>query len=363
MPRPTGHGNLAGMKVILESADRSFRTGFAAVALALLLALPAGAQGAAPTRLVVAGRASIMVADALYAFPSARLRTAAVAGADQGLGYFLGALDPVWAALPSLDRAASAETIAALKPDLVILKSAMKASLGPKLDAIGLRSLYLNLETPEDYAKDLAALGAALGEEARGRELAAYYAARVADVGKRVEGRAKPRVLLVQASAGSGVWEAPPEAWMQTVMTGLAGGAPVWTKAALGSGWTRLGAEEIAAMNPEVVVVVGYRDDASALSAAFAKDPRFAATAAVRSGRVLAMPQDFYSWDQPDTRWVLGLQWLARALHPDAFAGAPLEAEVRDFFRTFYGIERAKFDALIAPRLMGDHGIGSPAAP
>ncbi|MBN1242243.1 MAG: ABC transporter substrate-binding protein [Spirochaetales bacterium] len=348
------------MKVILASRGRTTGTACAVLALAILLALPAGAQSAAPSRVVVAGRASIMVADVLYAFPSARTRVLAVAGADQGLGYFLGALDPAWAALPPLDRAASAETLAALKPDLVVLKAAMKASLGPALDAIGLRKLYLNLETPEDYAKDLAALGAAIGAEDRARELAAYYASRVADIGKKVSGRAKPRVLLVQASAGSGVWEAPPAAWMQTVMTKLAGGEPVWTAAALGSGWTRLGAEEIAAMNPEVVVVVGYRDDASALSAAFATDPRFAATKAVLAGRVLAMPQDFYSWDQPDTRWILGLAWLARALHPDAFAGAPLEVEVRSFFQTFYGIDRAKFDTLIAPRLKGDHGIDTP---
>ncbi len=348
------NGNFASIK-------RAIRAAFAIAAFATLALHPVAAQSA-PSRLVVAGRASIMVADALYAFPSARTRVLGVAGADQGLGYFLGALDPAWAALPPLDRAASAETIAALKPDLVVLKAAMKASLGPKLDAIGLAQLYLTLETPEDYAKDLAALGAALGEEARGRELAGYYAARVADATKRVAGRAKPRVLLVQASAGSGVWEAPPAAWMQTAMTALAGGEPVWTKAALGSGWTRLGAEEIAAMNPEVVVVVGYRDDSAALSAAFAKDPRFAATVAVKAGRVLAMPQDFYSWDQPDTRWILGLAWLARALHPDAFSGAPLEAEVRDFFRTFYGVDRARFDALIAPRLKGDHGIDTPAA-
>jgi len=347
------NGNFATIKHALRAV-------FAIAAFATLALHPVAGQSA-PSRIVMAGRASIMVADALYAFPSARTRVLGVAGADQGLGYFLGALDPAWAALPPLDRAASAETIAALKPDLVVLKTAMKASLGPQLDAIGLKQLYLNLETPEDYAKDLATLGAALGEEARAGELAAFYSGRVADVAKRVAGRAKPRVLLVQASAGSGVWEAPPAAWMQTAMTRLAGGEPVWTKAALGSGWTRLGAEEIAAMNPEVVVVVGYRDDASGLSAAFAKDPRFAATTAVRTGRVLAMPQDFYSWDQPDTRWILGLQWLARALHPDAFAGAPLESEVRGFFLTFYGIDRAKFDALLAPRLKGDHGLPLPA--
>ncbi|MBP7095336.1 MAG: hypothetical protein KBC36_04510, partial [Spirochaetia bacterium] len=91
------NGNFASIKHALRAA-------FAIAAFATLAIHPVAAQ-AAPSRIVVAGRASIMVADALYAFPSARARTVAVAGADQGLGYFLGALDPAWAALPPLDRA------------------------------------------------------------------------------------------------------------------------------------------------------------------------------------------------------------------------------------------------------------------
>ncbi len=113
----------------------------------------------AQNRLVLGGRAVIMVADAVYLFPGAGDRVLAVAGADQGLGSFLSAIDPGYGKKPSLDRNAGVETYASLKPDRVVLKSAMRKSLGPGLEALGIAQLYLNLETPEDYFIDIANLG------------------------------------------------------------------------------------------------------------------------------------------------------------------------------------------------------------
>jgi iron complex transport system substrate-binding protein len=325
----------------------------------LALSLIAGAALAvhAQNAVVLGGRAVVMVADAVYAFSSAPDRVVAVAGTDQGLGTFLGAVDPAFSRKPALDRTAGAESYAALKPDLVILKSAMKGSLGKGLEALGLRALYLDLETPEDYYRDLAALGRAFGEEQRAEALVAGYKRLVSDTERRVSGRPRPKVLLVQPASAAGVWEAPPEGWMQTSLVRMAGGDPVWAGAAPGGGWTRLGAEQIAAWNPDSVVVVSYREDAERPAAAFRTDPRFVSLAAVRNGRVLAMPQDFYSWDQPDTRWILGLRRIAAFLHPDRFADVDPGAEARAFFRDLYGIEGAAFDSIIAPRLKGAHGV------
>ena len=325
--------------------------------LALFLLAGAALALHAQNAVVLGGRAVVMVADAVYSFSSAPDRVVAVAGTDQGLGTFLGAVDPAFSRKPALDRTATAESYAALKPDLVILKSAMKGSLGKGLEALGLRALYLDLETPEDYYRDLVALGKAFGEEKRAEELVGGYMRLVADTERRVAGRTKPRVLLVQAASAAGVWEAPPESWMQTSLVRMAGGDPVWSGAVPGGGWTRLGAEQIAAWNPESVIVVSYREDSERPAAAFKTDPRFATLAAVRNGRVFAMPQDFYSWDQPDTRWILGLRRIAAFLHPDRFEDVDSGAETRFFFRDLYGIGDSAFDSVIAPRLKGAHGV------
>ena len=140
----------------------------------------------AQNRLVLGGRAVIMVADAVYLFPGAGEKVIAIAGADQGLGSFLSVIDPGYINKPVLDRNAGVEAYAALKPDTIILKSTMKKSLGPNLDALGLRQLYVDLETPEDYYRDLRRLGSFLGAQGRGEEIVGYYQEKVRSVQRTV---------------------------------------------------------------------------------------------------------------------------------------------------------------------------------
>ncbi len=328
--------------------------------LFFLSVLPINAQVPLPAqarRVVLGGRAVAMVADALYAFPAARPAVVAIAGTDQGLGAFLEAVDPGFLAKPSLDRTAGAEAYAALSPDLVIVKSTMKSSLGVGLESLGIPALYLNLESPEDYYAELGLLGSAFKSEARAAELVRYYKeivgrAEEAAAAARQAGLEPPRVLVMQAGAGS--YQVPPDDWMQTRLVELAGGKPVWKGANPGSGWATVGPEQILAWNPDLVVLISYKEDAKALAESFKADKRFASMAAARSGAVRGYAQDFYSWDQPDTRWGLGLLWLSKLLYPARSASVSIEAEARRFFKLFYQLDDARFDAVIRPRLSGN---------
>lgn len=346
----------------------------AIAAVAALFVLAASQVAFAQQRLVLGGKAVIMVADAVYLFPDAGQRVIAVAGADQGLGVFLSAIDRGFQKKPVIDKSAGVEVYASFKPDAVIMKSSMKKSLGPSLDTLGIKQLYLNLETPQDYFNDIVALGDFLGAKARADEVVAYYKKSLAalgatigktaaggagkaasDAGKGSEAAARPRVLLIQtASPAEGVWEVPPASWMQTILVELAGGDPVWKGANPGSGWAKVNAEQIAAWNPDVVFVVNYRGDATDSARGFMADTRLSRIAAAKNKAVYGFAQDFYSWDQPDTRWILGLEWMARKLHPAVFAGKPIIAEARSFFSAMYGMDAAAFDATIAPKLAGD---------
>lgn len=324
-------------------------------ALVLVCSAAAVAQ-VPPARIIMGGRAAVLVADAVYAFPSARSRVITVGGGDQGLGTFLQELDPSYPSKPVLDRNAAAEVYAAYKPDLAIFKSALKRGVGGALEALGIRVHYLDLETPEDYYRDLEGLGRILGEEARAAELIAYYKG-IAAAADRISSGAstKPRVLVVQAVGDA--WEVPPASWMQTRIVEMAGGVPVWIGANPGDGWARINLEQIAAWNPDVILVIDYRRGVDEAVARMRGDPRFSLLAAGKSGRIRGFPQDFFSWDQPDTRWVLGLLWTVKTLHPDRAASLSLEAEARRFYRVLYGFDDAAFDRAVRPRLSGDHGI------
>jgi iron complex transport system substrate-binding protein len=330
------------------------------IAIAVLLAASALSLAATPSRIVLGGKAVVMVADAAYLFPQAKDRVVAVAAADQGLGLFLAALDPGFAAKPALDRAAGAEAYAALGPDLVILKSAMKKSVGASLDALGIVQLYLALETPEDYLREIGLLGDVFGDPDRARELISFYRASLDGVAAKVGSIAmseRPRVLVLQASAqAGGTYEVPPASWMQTIMTERAGGAAVWKGANPGSGWARVGIEQIAAWDPEAIFVISYREKSSDVAAALRTSPALASLSAVRAGRVFGFPQDFYSWDQPDTRWILGLEWMAKKLHPERFAEVSIQAEAERFFSFCYGMDAERYATVVRPRLSGDYG-------
>lgn len=325
------------------------------VAVLLCIAL---AGAAAQRRIVLGGKAVIMVADAVYLFPAARKNVLAVGGADQGLGAFLSSIDPDFAKKPKIDRNAGAEVYASLGPDLVVLKSSMKKALGASLDSLGIRQFYLDLETPEDYFREIDALGSLFGETARSREIVDFYRRALSEVTAKTEAvpaSARPRVLVVQAGGTSeNAWEVPPASWMQTRMVELAGGIPVWKDANPGAGWAKVNPEQVAAWNPDVVLVISYRSDSREAAAAFMRDSRLAAAKAVRAKAVYGFAQDFYSWDQPDTRWILGLQWAAATLHPAEFAQASPVDAAREFFSVLYGLDRAAFDALILPRIGGD---------
>jgi iron complex transport system substrate-binding protein len=76
----------------------------------------------------------------------------------------------------------------------------------------------------------------------------------------------------------------------------------------------------------------------------------------VKEGKVYGFPQDFYSWDQPDTRWILGLTWLAKKLQPALFTDISVARTTEDFFNFMYGFNEASFRASIVPKIQGDVG-------
>jgi iron complex transport system substrate-binding protein len=312
-----------------------------------------------PRRIVAAGNAVLMIADALYLFPGASDRIVGIGRINQGKGNFLAALDPDYGEKAVLERNVGPEQIAGLSPDVVIIKSFLRERLGDGIERLGIPVVYVDLETPEQYQRDLVLLGDVLGQPARGRELADYYE-RETDRARRavetaIEGGAKrPATLFLYAdvTGGETVFNVPPRGWIQTTLVEVAGGHPVWLDGVTGGGWTRVGLEQIAAWNPEVITLVAYRQDVSAVHASLLDNPAASRLAAVANRRFHVFPLDFYSWDQPDVRWILGLKWLAQTLHPDAL-DIDVVQETYDFFDFAYDMDRDEVNEIIVPHLEG----------
>src|SRR4030042_3254991 len=112
-----------------------------------------------PSRIVIAGRGTLLLVDAVYLFRGAGDGVVGVAVTNQGLGDVLPVLDPSHDRKVRFPNDAEAEQIAGAKPDLVILKTYSKQRVGDALGRAGIPVLYLDLETPESFYADVRTLG------------------------------------------------------------------------------------------------------------------------------------------------------------------------------------------------------------
>lgn len=313
-----------------------------------------------PQRIVIAGKASFMVADAVYLFPEARQRVVARSSgmiSRQGSGDFLarvtgGQTEPV-----TLLGNAGVEPIASVKPDAALLKSS-SVRLGDELERVGIPVVYVDFETPEQYERDLAVLGRLLGAENRARSLISYFRDLSDTVQKQtapVPAADKPRTLLIQYSERSGVvaFSVPPSEWIQTQLIERAGGVPVWKAASWRGGWTIVNLEQIAAWDPDIVFVVNYAESANQAVAEIRADTKWQALRATRENKVFAFPGDFCSWDQPDPRWGLGLLWLATRTYSNLFADVSITREIFRFY-ALYGLNEEFVRTHIIPLIRED---------
>ena len=310
-----------------------------------------------PRRIVVVGRAPFMSLHLLYMFPEARQRLVGTEEKGGAASDFLPLVDAGFSRKAVL-QGPGPEEVAALHPDLVLIKNPALDPMGTALSQVHIPVVYLGLETPDQFYRDVANLGVLLGDPVRAREIADFYRTRIARIRRGWEGvpsGRKPRVLLLEYSdrGGTAAVRVPARPWMQTLEVQSAGGEPVWLEAAaITSGWTVTNIEQIARWDPDqIVMVVWYTLDPAQVIAKLEADPQWGALRAVKAGRIHAFPSDYYGWDSPDPRWILGLTWLAKVTYPDRFADLDMAEEVRQFFGTLYGMDRTSINANILSRI------------
>jgi iron complex transport system substrate-binding protein len=312
-----------------------------------------------PQRIALVGKGLFMVADAIYAFPEAPKRIAALGKTAQSNLDWIPIADPNYKDKTILQSDAGPEQIAAVKPDAVIMKSSNAEKLGKPLETLGIPVVYVDFETPEQYQRDLATLGQIFGNTARAQELATFYQTQVAKVTQAtasLDDAKKPKVLLMYYTDRDGAvaFNVPPLSWIQTQLVLMAGGEPVWKDAQLGNGWTKVNLEQIAAWDPDQVYVVAYFNPINDVVAKLKADPQWQQLRAVKDGKLYGFPGDYYSWDQPDPRWILGMDWLAGKVQPDLFKDLNIDQAARTFYKTVYGLDDAAYDKDVKPNLSDD---------
>jgi iron complex transport system substrate-binding protein len=137
-------------------------------------------------------------------------------------------------------------------------------------------------------------------------------------------------------------------------MVEMAGGDPIWKGMEAGDGWTVVNLEQIAAWDPDQIYIIDYAGNADAVKQDLLENEIWGNLAAVQNDQLFAFAYDIYSWDQPDTRWILGLQWLATKIHSDLTGEIDILEEVDSFYSVLYRMDEETVAQEILPALKGD---------
>jgi len=313
-----------------------------------------------PQRIVIVGKGTTLLANSAFMFPEAQDRVIAyelrLQMKDRN---FIKTIFTKTETVTLLDKDAGPEQIAPLNPDLVITKTYNKEKLGASIEALGVKVVYLDLESTEKFYQDIRTLGQIFGNDAQAEEIVAMYQSnetRIADALKGLTETDKPSVLLLQYSnkGGEVAFSVPPMEWLQTVLVQNAGGAPAWKDAISEGGWTVVSLEQIAAWNPDMVFIIDYSGKAVDVITQLKADANWKALNATINNKIYAVPADFLSWDQADPRWGLGELWLATKIHPDRFEGIKFTDEISNFYRSYYGLDDTTITDKVMPLVSGN---------
>lgn len=208
----------------------------------------------------------------------------------------------------------SVEKVVALRPDLVLATGGIQREVVAQLEKVGVPVFVLDPHTMDEVPAGIRTVARLAGAAAEGERVAAGLEARVKAVRDRTAGipeAARPPVFyevwpdpLMTAGPGSFAHD----------MIALAGGRNV--AAGTAQPYPKFSMEELVAADP-AVIITPFEETAKAL--ADGRRPGWRGLRAVRDGRVAVVNQDLTS--RPGPRLVDGLEAMARAIHPELFAG------------------------------------------
>ncbi len=211
------------------------------------------------------------------------------------------------------------ERILSLRPDLVVTYHSQDA-LERQLAQAGIETFAFVHGGLGDMLTTLESLSAKVGHAEEGRTTANLLRARFNAVRMRVEGRPRPRALLVfgrEPGALRQVWASGGVGFLHDLLE-LAGAENVFADVAREN--VQATTEQLLARAPDVIVELRREDDESRDAQAVEEWSALGSIPAVRDGRILRLPGDDFIVSGP--RLADAAERLARALHPEAWASS-----------------------------------------
>jgi iron complex transport system substrate-binding protein len=223
------------------------------------------------------------------------------------------------------DRTPDLEALLKAAPDVVLTMSK------PSIDLIQhhhLPVVFLAWREASDVKAVMGLLGKIFDKPAVAERYTAYFdevVARVATAVRQAQAR-QPTVLYLSAAT----LEQPrliAEWWIDA-----AGGISV-TNDGRSIESKKFTLEQLLAWDPDILILNAASD-----RQIIARDARFQQLKAVVNQRVFLIPVGAHTWAHRTVEQPLTVLWAAKTFHPEVFASVNLQAEVQQFYATFFGV-------------------------
>lgn len=249
--------------------------------------------------------------------------------------------------LKNVHTSVSAEELKTYDPDLALTFS--RPNELKQLSALGIPAVYgVTSQSLDDVKDQLRVYAEAVGGDApeRAEKYASYFDEKlkmVTDVTSEIPDSEKPSVYY----AGIDILTTYGKYSDICDVIEAAGGRSVTAELEAGN-HTQINFEQLTSWNPEYIFIdhgsMNDRETVEEIKDETCGSRQYAAVSAVKNDQVYLTPSGVFYWDM-GLQKILLVMYMAKTIHPDAFADLDMEQEVMEFYSEFYGYDLSREDA------------------
>lgn len=227
------------------------------------------------------------------------------------------------------------EALAEVNPDVFFHKAGDVKTM-EAIEKLGIPSVGLLFETPEDMLTALKIMGIVCNAESKADSLIEYYHQKIIDQQTKVsqlpDGEKKTAIMM-----GTSIGKVADKTMLQSNMIESAGAINAAADVEATELWPTVGVEEIFGWNPDYIFITNSQS-ATYTVEDLLTDPAWSALKAIQNKHVYVMPAAVDSWEFPGVVSVLGTDYMIRTMYPELMSDTELVDAVNYFYELSYGI-------------------------
>lgn len=249
---------------------------------------------------------------------------------------FLNLISPGLSAVPSIGQGVvDMEALAEVNPNVFFHKAGDIKTM-EAVEKLGIPSVGLLFETPDDMLTALKIMGIICNAEEKADSLIDYYHQKIdgqqARVSQLADGEKKTAIMM-----GTSLGKVADKTMLQSNMIASAGGINPAADVEATELWPTVGVEEIFSWDPDYIFITNSQS-ATYTVEDLMSDPAWSALKAVKNKHVYVMPASVDSWEFPGVVSVLGTDYMIKTMYPELMSDAELVDAVNEFYELSYGI-------------------------